>query len=86
MTQPDKDSRAVDAQAASWFTRNRNDRSRASRKAFAQWLEQPGHAHAYQQFEQLWDDLAALKELNKPVELRPRKTPYWRPALATAAA
>ncbi|OLS64855.1 FecR family protein [Pseudomonas putida] len=86
MTQPDKDSRAVDAQAASWFTRNRNDRSRASRKAFAQWLEQPGHAHAYQQFEQLWDDLAALKELNKPVELRPRKTAYWRPALATAAA
>lgn len=86
MTLPDMDSRAVDAQAASWFTRNRNDRSRATRKAFAQWLEHPGHAQAYQQFEQLWDDLAALKELNKPVVLQSRKPAYWRPALATAAA
>lgn len=86
MTLPDMDSRSVDAQAASWFTRNRNERSRASRKAFAQWLEHPGNARAYHQFEQLWDDLAALKELNKPVQLRPRKASYWRPALATAAA
>lgn len=86
MTQPDMDTRSLDAQAASWFTRNRNDRSRASRKAFAQWLEQPGHAQAYQQFEQLWDDLAALKELNKPVPLRAHKRASWRPALATAAA
>lgn len=86
MTLPDMDSRSVDAQAASWFTRNRNDRSRASRKAFAQWLEHPDNAHAYQQFEQLWDDLAALKELNKPVPLQPRRTAYWRPTLATAAA
>ena len=86
MTPPDMDSRSVDAQAASWFTRNRNDRSRASRKAFAQWLEHPAHARAYQQFEQLWDDLAALKQLNKPVPLQPRRAPRWRPALATAAA
>lgn len=86
MTLPDMDSRSVDAQAASWFTRNRNDRSRSTRKAFGQWLEHPAHARAYQQFEQLWDDLAALKELNKPVALRPRKTAYWRPAMAAAAA
>ena len=86
MTLPDMDSRPLDAQAASWFTHNRNNRSRASRKAFAQWLEQPGHAQAYQQFEQLWDDLAALKQLNKPVELRPRRKAHWRPALAAAAA
>lgn len=86
MTLPDMDSRSVDAQAASWFTRNRNDRSRATRKAFGQWLEHPGNAQAYHQFEQLWDDLAALKELNKPVVLRPRKTTCWRPAMAAAAA
>lgn len=86
MTLPDMDSRSVDAQAASWFTHNSNNRSRASRKAFAQWLEQPGHARAYQQFEQLWDDLAALKQLNQPVPLRPRQAAWWRPALATAAA
>lgn len=86
MTLPEMDNRSVDAQAASWFTHNRNNRSRASRKAFSQWLERPGHAHAYQQFEQLWDDLAALKQLNKPVELRPRRKTYWRPALAAAAA
>ncbi len=86
MTLPDTDIRSLDAQAASWFTRNRNDHTRASRKAFAQWLEQPGHARAYQQFEELWDDLAALKALDKPVQLRPRRTASWRPALATAAA
>lgn len=86
MTLPEMDSQSVDAQAASWFTRNRNDHSRATRKAFGQWLEQPGNAQAYQQFEQLWDDLAALRQLDKPVEFRPRKTAYWRPAMATAAA
>ncbi|MFD2642308.1 FecR family protein [Pseudomonas japonica] len=86
MTLPDMDNRSLDAQAASWFTRNRNDHSRSTRKAFAHWLEQPGHAQAYRQFEHLWDDLAALKELNRPVPLRPRKKAYWRPALATAAA
>lgn len=86
MTLPDMDSRSVDAQAASWFTRNRNDHTRATRKAFGQWLEYPGNAKAYEQFEQLWEDLAALKELNKPVVLRPRATHYWRPAMAAAAA
>jgi len=82
---PEIDKRSIDAQAASWFTRNRNDNSRAARKAFAQWLQSPEHARAYAQFEQLWDDLAALKSLNKPVALPSRQPLRWRPALAIAA-
>lgn len=76
----------IDAQAASWFTRNRNSPSRETRKAFALWLQTPEHARAYRQFEQLWDDLAALKQASKPVPLPVRRAPRWRPALAVAAA
>ncbi|MFB4393265.1 MULTISPECIES: FecR domain-containing protein [unclassified Pseudomonas] len=76
----------IDAQAASWFTRNRNSPSRETRKAFAQWRQTPEHARAYRQFEQLWDDLAALKQDSKPVPLPVRRAPRWRPALAVAAA
>ncbi|QYX47389.1 FecR domain-containing protein [Pseudomonas tussilaginis] len=85
-TLPDTDNRSVDAQAASWFTRNRNHPSRALRKDFALWLQTPEHAHAYTQFEQLWQDLAALKSLNQVVALPVRKARNWRPVLATAAA
>ena len=81
-----EDSDAIDAQAASWFARNRNDAARADRKAFAAWLAEPAHARAYAEFEQLWADLAQLQQLNKPVVLPARKPSIWRPALAVAAA
>ena len=80
-----EDSDAIDAQAASWFARHRNDADRADRKAFAAWLATPAHARAYAEFEQLWADLAQLQQLNKPVALPTRKTSVWRPALAVAA-
>lgn len=82
----DIDQRPIDAQAASWFTRNRNTPSRDERKAFALWIQHPEHARAYRQFEQLWDDLAALKQASQPVALPIRQPPRWRPALAMAAA
>lgn len=77
---------SIDAQAASWFARNRNAASRADRKAFAAWQAVPAHARAYAEFEQLWADLAQLQQLNKPLPLAKRKRPLWRPALAVAAA
>lgn len=77
---------AVDAQAASWFARNRNAMGRADRKAFAAWQAVPAHARAYAEFEQLWADLGQLQQLNTPVALPKRKTAIWRPALAVAAA
>ena len=77
---------AIDAQAASWFARNRNTAARADRKAFAAWQAEPAHARAYAEFEQLWADLAQLQQLNKPVALPTRKPSVWRPALAVAAA
>jgi len=82
----DLDAHSIDAQAASWFSRNRNAPSREARKAFAQWLQDPQNARAYRQFEQLWDDLEALKQANRPVPLEVRRAPRWRPALASAAA
>ncbi|QXI39495.1 FecR family protein [Pseudomonas xantholysinigenes] len=81
-----RDPRPIDAQAASWFSRNRNHPTRDERKAFSQWMQTAEHAHAYRQFEQLWDDLAALKQANRPLPLPVRRAPRWRPALATAAA
>ncbi|WP_455883510.1 FecR family protein [Pseudomonas putida] len=77
---------SIDAQAASWFARNRDNAARADRKAFAAWQAEPAHARAYAEFEQLWADLAQLQQLNKPVALPQRKPSAWRPALAVAAA
>ena len=77
---------SIDAQAASWFARTRNDMGRAERKAFAAWHAEPAHARAYAEFEELWADLAQLQQLNKPVALPKRKPAVWRPALAVAAA
>lgn len=77
---------SIDAQAASWFARNRNEMNRADRKAFAAWQAEPAHARAYAEFEQLWADLAQLQQLSKPVALPTRKPSVWRPALAVAAA
>ena len=76
----------IDAQAASWFARNRNDATAQERKAFAAWHAVPAHARAYAEFEQLWADLGELQQLNKPVPLPTRKPAPWRPALAVAAA
>jgi len=77
---------SIDAQAASWFARNRSDMGRADRRAFAAWQAEPAHARAYAEFEQLWADLAQLQQLNKPVPLPKRKPSAWRPALAASAA
>ncbi len=77
---------SIDAQAASWFARNRNAPGRADRKAFAAWQATPAHARAYAEFEQLWADLAQLQQLNKPVPLPTRAPSVWRPALGVAAA
>lgn len=78
---------SIEAQAAVWFVRNREDRSSAQSQAFQQWLSEPEHAKAYHAFEHLWTDLAELQQLNKPVPLAPRrKSAAWRPALAIAAA
>jgi transmembrane sensor len=77
---------SIDAQAASWFARNRSESGRADRKAFAAWQAEPAHARAYAEFEQLWADLAQLQQHNKPVPLPKRKPSAWRPALAVAAA
>ncbi|QOQ73150.1 FecR domain-containing protein [Pseudomonas poae] len=77
---------SIDAQAASWFARNRSEAGRADRKAFAAWQAEPAHARAYAEFEQLWADLGQLQQLNKPLPLPKRKPSAWRPALAVAAA
>lgn len=76
----------VDTQAASWFSRNRNTPSKGERDAFAQWMQTAEHARAYRQFEQLWDDLATLKQASRPVPLPARRATPLRPALAAAAA
>lgn len=77
---------SIDAQAASWFARNRHAGGQVDRKAFAAWHAEPAHARAYAEFEQLWADLGQLQQLNKPAALPTRQTSVWRPALAVAAA
>ena len=82
--QPDD---GIDAQAASWFVRNRQDHGSDDRQAFERWMSVPEHTKAYRAFEELWADLAALQQLNKPVPLSVKRKPNaWRPALAIAAA
>jgi transmembrane sensor len=85
-THSDLDSEQIDAQAASWFARNRNDPDRATRKAFDAWISHPAHARAYAEFEELWVDLAQLQQLSRPIPLPRPKRSHWRPALAAAAA
>ncbi|APC15541.1 iron dicitrate transport regulator FecR [Pseudomonas frederiksbergensis] len=77
---------SIDAQAADWFTRNRNDHSHATRKAFSLWMAEPAHALAYHEFEQLWADLVQLQPLNISLPLPVRKPAAWRASLAIAAA
>ena len=66
-THNDLDSEQIDAEAASWFARNRNDPDRATRKAFDAWVSEPAHARAYAEFEELWVDLAQLQQLSRPI-------------------
>ncbi|WP_426246523.1 FecR family protein [Pseudomonas sp. TWR3-1-1] len=79
---------SIDAEAAHWFARNRNQPDRQSRAQFSAWYAIPAHAKAYAAFESLWGDLGELRQLNKPRVL-PVKPPVKRRsvlALATAAA
>ncbi len=48
---------SIDAQAAAWFARNRQDQQPAERQAFESWLREPAHASAYRSFDVLWTDL-----------------------------
>ncbi|AXI60274.1 iron dicitrate transport regulator FecR [Pseudomonas kribbensis] len=78
---------SIDAQAAAWFARNRQDQDLLMRQAFEQWLREPAHASAYRSFEVLWADLGELQQLNRPTPLPVRRyRSRWRPALAAAAA
>ncbi len=72
------DENSVEAQAASWFARNR-EQAPGIDKDFEQWRATPAHAKAYAEFEALWADLAELS-------LPSRRHKPWRPALAAAAA
>ncbi|RON55103.1 FecR family protein [Pseudomonas frederiksbergensis] len=77
----------IDTQAASWFVRNRQDHGSVDREAFELWMCVPEHTKAYRAFEELWADLAELKQQNQPVPISVRRKPnVWRPALAIAAA
>ena len=74
-THNDLDSEQIDAEAASWFARNRNDPDRATRKAFDAWVSEPAHARAYAEFEELWVDLAQLQQLSRPCLLYTSPSP-----------
>lgn len=80
------DENSIDAQAADWFARNRDRQAPDIDKDFERWRATPAHAKAYAEFEALWADLAELRQQNRPVPLPVRRTHFWRPALATAAA
>lgn len=82
------DTDSIDAQAALWFTRNRDAHNAPADPAFSTWHAVPAHARAYAEFEALWADLGELEHLNKPVPLpvkKPSRTGYGF-AMATAAA
>ena len=84
----DIDTPPIDAEAASWFARNRNDNREATRQQFSAWLSHPLHAQAYAEIQMLWADLGELKRLNEPVPLPTKASARRRSglALATAAA
>lgn len=79
---------SIDAQAAQWFTRNRDAHNAPADPAFSAWYAVPAHARAYAEFEALWADLGELEQLDKPVPLpvkKPSRKGYGF-AMATAAA
>ena len=82
------DNDSIDAQAAHWFARNRNEHSARTREQFEAWQTNPAHAQAYNEFESLWADLGECEELHTPQTFAVKK-PARRAAafaLATAAA
>lgn len=80
------DNTGIDAEAASWFARNRNDNTEATRQQFSAWLSNPLHAQAYAEFQMLWADLGELKRLNTPAPLPTRASAPRRSGLALATA
>lgn len=75
---------SIDAQAATWFARNRNQPDRHCREQFNAWKAIPAHARAYAEFESLWAELGELQPRSKPAPLPVRRRSVF--ALATAAA
>lgn len=63
MTPQEERQQVIDELAAKWFSRQRSGACDArERQAFADWLaEDPAHASAYRQIEQLWSDLDQLR-------------------------
>ena len=82
------DNDSIDAQAANWFARNRNEHTAHTREQFQAWQANPANAQAYDEFESLWADLGELQALPTPQPVAVKK-PLRRAssfALATAAA
>lgn len=77
---------SIDAQAASWFARNRNRPDAQTRAQFDAWHAQPAHARAYAEFESLWADLGELQHRNKPLPLPVKPAIKRRSTFALAAA
>jgi hypothetical protein len=61
---------SIDAQAATWFARNRNQPDRHCREQFNAWKAIPAHARAYAEFESLWAELGELQPRSKPAPCR----------------
>ncbi|MFR0690044.1 FecR family protein [Enterobacterales bacterium AE_CKDN230030158-1A_HGKHYDSX7] len=75
MTPQEERQQVIDELAAKWFSRQRSGSCDArERQALADWLvEDPAHARAYREIEQLWSDFDQLR--------RPLLAPPRRPAL-----
>ncbi len=84
MTPQEERQQVIDELAAKWFSRQRSGtRDARERQALADWLaEDPAHARAYREIEQLWSD---LDQIRRPV-IAPRRRPPlpWR-GLAAAS-
>ncbi|MDN6859771.1 FecR family protein [Pseudomonas sp. CAN2814] len=84
MTPHEERQQVIDELAAKWFSRQRSGACDArERQAFADWLaEDPAHASAYREIEQLWSD---FDQVRRPV-LAPRRRSSlpWR-GLAAAS-
>lgn len=84
MTPQEERQQVIDELAAKWFSRQRSGACDArERQAFADWLaEDPAHASAFREIEQLWSD---LDQLRRPaIAPRRRSSLPWR-GLAAAS-
>lgn len=84
MTPQEERQQVIDELAAKWFSRQRSGACDArERQAFADWLaEDPAHASAYREIEQLWSDLDLLRR--PAIAPRRRASLPWR-GLAAAS-